>query len=369
MDPGVIEEIAKADPPSSPEVHNLTSLSVLIPCRNEAQFIGACLDSVISNGYPHDRMEILVVDGMSEDATREVVRTYADTYPFVRLLENPRRITPCALNIGIAGARGDVVIRLDAHATYQPGYIERCVDALDRYGADGSGGIWNVVPRNDGIVSRAVIAVMTHRFGGAAQYRRAAGDEPQPVDLVPFFCCRRATLLRAGEFNEQLVRHQDFEYTVRLRRMGARFVLVPRAVCNYYARTDLRSFFVHSFRDGMWVILAAARSKVLPFSPRHLTPLVFVAALVAGSIAAPFSSLAADALAAVAIAYVVATAGAAAQIALRERTAGLFLVAPPVFAGRHLMFGLGSLVGLIRIAGTPQLWRRLLGNRRPCTAS
>lgn len=334
---------------------DLPSLSVVIPCRNEARFIGACLNSIIGNGYPNDRMEILVVDGMSGDGTRDIVRSWAGKYRLIRLLDNPRGITPCALNVGIAEARGDVIMRVDAHAIYDPGYVEYCVEALARYGVDDTGGIWKVVARTDGIVSRAVVDVMTHRFGGAARYRRTAGGEPQLVDLVPFFCCRRETLTLAGQFNERLIRHQDFEYNFRLRRMGARFMLVPRAVCNYYARTDFKSFCLHSFRDGLWVILAAAYSDVLPLSLRHLTPLVFVVALIAGCIAAPFSRLAAYGLAVIGAAYASAALGSAAQIAARQRNSSLFFVTPLIFAARHIMFGLGSLIGLVRVAAPRRL--------------
>lgn len=344
-------------------------LSVVIPCRNEAAFIGACLESLVCNGYPTDRMEILVVDGMSGDGTREIVRSCARNYRFVHLLDNPHEITPCALNIGVNEARGDVIMRVDAHATYEPGYIEYCVAALGRYAVDGTGGIWKVVARTDGILSRAVVAAMTHSFGGAARYRRAAGNEQRLVDLVPFFCCRRETLMRAGQFNERLVRHQDFEYTVRLRRMGAQFMLVPRAVCNYYARSDLKSFCAHSFRDGLWIILATAYTDVLPLSLRHVTPLVFVTALVVGSIAAPFSTLAAQVLAVIGTVYVAGALGAGAQIAVRERSAGLLVVTPPVFAARHITFGIGSLFGLLRVAVSRELWHGLISSQRAAAAS
>lgn len=324
-------------------------LSVIVPCRNEARFIAACLDSIVGNGYPADRMEVLVVDGMSSDGTREVVCSYAGRYPFIRMLDNPRRITPCALNIGIAAARGDVVIRMDAHATYEPGYIGYCVDALERYGADNAGGVWRVTAPDGGLISKATLAVMAHRFGGAARYRShrpTDGAEPLMAELVPFFCCRRETLRKIGPFNERLVRHQDFEYVVRLRRAGARFMLVPRAVCNYYARTGFRSFCLHNFRDGMWTILAAAYSEVLPFSLRHLVPLIALVVLVGGCVAAPFSVLVRYVLGALLLAYAAAALFSAAQIAARERRPDLSFAVPPIFVARHVAFGLGSLVGL-----------------------
>src|SRR5215471_15258812 len=91
-------------------------VSVLIPCRNEGEFIGACLNSVITNGYPLDRLQVVVADGMSTDATRAIVTTWSAQHSCITLIDNLHLITPCALNIGIAAALGDVIIRLDAHA-------------------------------------------------------------------------------------------------------------------------------------------------------------------------------------------------------------------------------------------------------------
>jgi glycosyltransferase involved in cell wall biosynthesis len=342
---------AGRDPAHAPDASGLPRVSIVIPCRNEANFIEACLDSIIFNGYPGDLLEVLVVDGMSTDGTRNLAEAWRAKYPVVRVLDNPRGITPCALNLGIHAARGDVIMRVDAHATYEPGYVEFCVDALRRYGVDDTDGIWHVTARTGGVVSRAVVNVMTHRFGGAAAYRRGAG-QPQLVNLVPFFCCRRETLAAAGPFNERLIRHQDFEYNVRLRRMGCRFMLVPKAICNYYARTDLKSFCRHSYRDGLWVILASHYSEVLPFSIRHLVPLFFVSALILGCIAAPFSTIAAYGLAAILALYRVGAFISAAQIAIREQTVLLLALTPCIFAARHLMFGLGSLAGCVRIVAS-----------------
>src|SRR3982750_4327009 len=101
-------------------------LTVVIPCWNEARFVAAFLDSVLANDYPADRFEILLVDGMSDDGTREIVRKYAEADPRLRLIDNPGHSKPVALNLGILESRGDVVIRLDVHACYQNDYLRRC---------------------------------------------------------------------------------------------------------------------------------------------------------------------------------------------------------------------------------------------------
>src|ERR1700693_2771441 len=115
-------------------------ISIIIPCRNEVRFIANCLDSVLGNGFPLERLEILIVDGMSDDGTRAIIRDYAARYPLVRLLDNLHRVTPYALNIGIREAKGDVIMRLDAHTICARDYIARCVGVILRYGADDVGG-------------------------------------------------------------------------------------------------------------------------------------------------------------------------------------------------------------------------------------
>ena len=116
-------------------------VSIVMPCRNEAAYIGPCLNSVLATDYPLDRVEVLVADGRSDDGTREIVERCAARNPCVRLLDNPARITPAALNTAIRAATGDVIIRMDAHGVYPSDYVSRLVDALLETGADNVGGL------------------------------------------------------------------------------------------------------------------------------------------------------------------------------------------------------------------------------------
>ncbi len=333
-------------------------VSVLIPCRNEGDFIGKCLTSIIHGGYPLDLLEIIVVDGVSTDATRAIVASFAEKYPFVRILDNLKLHTPHALNIGIAAATGEVIIRMDAHATYDPGYISYCLDAMERFGAEDVGGVWNIIPRTSGIAGRVIARALAHKFGGAAKYRTCSGTEPEFVDLIPFFCCRRETLQKTGDFNLKLMRHQDFEYNVRLRNNGVRFMLAPRAVCNYFARTDLKSFVSHSYKDGLWVILASSYTDVLPLAVRHVIPLLFVGAVVILGFAGAFVPVALEIWAAMLATYLVADVVASMQIAIAERSILALPVAAAIFPLRHFAFGCGSLAGALRILCSARLWTR-----------
>jgi len=131
-------------------MNNKPLISIIIPCRNEGRYIGKCLDSIIAQDYPNPHplpppqvgreggrgsIEVLVVDGMSEDGTRDIIRSYTQEHSFIRLLDNPKKITPCALNTGIKNAQGEIIMRMDAHTTYEKNYISKCMKYLDEYNA------------------------------------------------------------------------------------------------------------------------------------------------------------------------------------------------------------------------------------------
>lgn len=214
-------------------------VSIVVPCRNETEYIRPLLDSILANTYPRDRLEVLIVDGMSDDGTRAVIAEYVARHPVIRLLDNPKRITPCALNLGISRARGTIIVRMDAHASYPPNYVADLVDWLERTGADNVGGAWVTLPGGDTATARAIAAALSHPFGiGNARYRLGT-TELREVDTVPFGCFRRDVFDRVGLFDEELVRNQDDEFNFRLLRAGGRILLVPGVVSHYYARRTL----------------------------------------------------------------------------------------------------------------------------------
>jgi len=175
-------------------------VTAVIPCRNEARYIGPCLDSLIRCDYPKERLEVLVCDGLSEDGTRDVVAGYAARHSFIRLVDNPRRITPCAMNAGIREAHGDVIMPMGAHAVYSASYISRLVAALEETGADNVGGVLVTLPANETALARALAVGLSHPFGVGNSYFRIGAAERRLVDTVPFGCYRRAVFDRIGVF-------------------------------------------------------------------------------------------------------------------------------------------------------------------------
>ena len=260
-------------------------VSVIVPCRNEEQHLGRCLDSILASDYPRDRMELFVVDGMSNDRTRDIVASYAARYPVIQLLDNPRRIAPCGLNIGIAAARGEVIVRMDAHVIYSPSYLPILVRALLERGADNVGGVLETLPGADTPMARAIALGLAHRLGVGNSYFRVGAREPRWVDTVAFGCFRREAFERAGLFDEELVRNQDDEFNARLIRRGGRILLMPTARAYYVARTSLRQLWRMYFQYGYFKPLVARKvGRVMTL--RQLVPSLFLTTLGASGLAA-----------------------------------------------------------------------------------
>ncbi len=325
-------------------------VSVIVPCRNEAPFLGVCLDSIVTGDYPKDRLEILVVDGMSEDGTRAIAQDYAHRHPFVRVLDNPRRITAAALNTGIAAARGEVIAWMSAHNRYARDYLTRSVEYLEAYGADNVGGVLVAVPRRPTLMGRAIARALSHRFGVGNSYTKIHVKEPKWFDAVFGGCYRRKVFERVGVFNERLVRGQDMEFHIRLRKAGGRILLVPSIVSYYYARSDIRSFWKYSWINGVWAILPFLYSKGMPVAWRHLAPLAFVLCLLGSIALGLLAPVGWWLLAGIAGIYLGTTMVASAQVAVTARDMRYVAVMPIAFGALHLAYGLGSLWGLAEAA-------------------
>jgi len=318
---------------------------VIIPCRNERAFIRGCLESVTGGDFPEDRLEVLVVDGMSDDGTREEVEKFAAAHRSVSLHDNPRRIAPTALNVGIRQARGAIIVRTDAHSRYPRNYIASLVEWLEKSGADNVGGVWITRPANDSAKARAIAAGLSSPFGVGNAHFRIGVREPKWVDTVPFGCYRREVFDRIGLFDEELVRNQDDEFNARLIRRGGRILLVPDIVSEYFARESLGKLWRTYFQYGYFKPLAARKVGAV-LTGRQLVPALFVALLIAGGALAWFVPIAAASIASVLAVY------AAADLLFAVRSGvssgwSTVLWLTLVFPVLHVSYGLGYLKGVL----------------------
>lgn len=318
-------------------------VSVVIPCRNERGWIDSCLESLLRTTYPLDRLEIIVVDGMSDDGTRDAVARHAAEHPQVRMLDNPARITPVALNVAIASARGDVIVRMDAHNIFPDSYLSALVDWLVRSGADNVGGVCVTEPGGPGPVARAIAIAMAHPLGVGNSHFRIGTSEPRWVDTVPFGCYRREVFERIGMFDEDLIRNQDDELNTRLVRAGGRILLVPDVVSTYHARDSLAKLWRMYFQYGYFKPLVARKVGGV-FTWRQLVPPTFVLGLAASLLLALLVPATAPLLAALAASYALLLLAAALPAARRHgvRVAIALCAAIPVL---HFSYGLGFVRG------------------------
>lgn len=327
---------------------SLPFVSVVIPCWNEVAFVGAFLESALGQTYPADRIELLLVDGMSTDGTREVVASFGARHQRLRMLDNPGHSKPVALNMGIRAAIGDVIVRLDVHASYPPDYIERCVAGLRAHpDADNVGGIRRSVPRDDGLLSRAIALSTTDTFGAGNSKYRTGARTPQWVDTVFGGCYRRRVFDDIGLFDEHLTRAQDREFNNRLREAGGKILLLPDIVCVYYPRSDFPEFCSWMFEAGYWPFAASRSVGRWIGSWRNVVPLGFVLAVAGGAALAPFSRRARRMTGGILGAYGTLALLSSARLARRHRDARLLAALPLVFVTTHVVYGAGSVWGII----------------------
>ena len=324
-------------------------ISVIIPCRNEEKFIAKCLDSVIANDYPKDRLEVLVVDGVSEDETRRIVTRYVQQYPFIRLLNNAKKISPVALNIGIKYAKGEIIMRVDAHAIYEKDYISKCVKYLDEYGADNVGGTMITLPRDNTLVGRVIVSALSHRFGVGGSVFRTGSKKPRWVDTVFGGCYKREVFGKVGFFNENLAGNQDLEFNLRLKRVGGKILFHPEIVSYYYTRSGFKSFCKNNFRNSFWAIYSMKFVNHTPFSLRHLVPIAFVLSLIVSAALSVFSQIFLWLFLFILGSYALTNVYFSIKITAKEKDFRYLFLMPLIFATLHISYGLGSLWGLLKV--------------------
>jgi succinoglycan biosynthesis protein ExoA len=325
-------------------------VSVIAACRNERKFIRDFLDSLCRQALGTIKIEVLIADGMSVDGTRQVLELYRRIVLPLRVIDNPKKIASAGLNAAIRAARGEIIIRMDAHSEYAPDYIRRCLEVLNETSADNVGG--PALTRADGYLGRAIALAYHCRFAcGGAKFHDA--EYEGYLDTVPYGCWRKSTLERIGLFDECLSRNQDDELNLRLISSGGRIWQSPKIVSWYRPRARLTALFRQYFQYGFWKV-SVIRKHAKRGSWRHLIPascLLAGLALLLGAVGASLSGSAAwkstfvTAGAGFAALYVAVSIGAAVLIARRDGWR-FFPVLPIVFATYHFSYGLGFVLGL-----------------------
>ena len=320
---------------------SLPVVSVVVPMLDEAGFIGACLDGFSAQTYPHDRLEVIIVDGGSTDGSRAYVERRAASEPWVRIVDNPRRKAAAAFNIGADAARGEVVCLFSAHGVPAEDYVERSVAVLAETGAAGVGGRYLHIGIDP--ASSAVCLAMVSPFGMASPHRSATAR--RTVDTISHPAYVREHLLAVGPFDERLARNSDYEMNFRLRRAGHELVFDPSISSIYRPRGSLTALARQFWWYGRWKERVARRHPG-SLRPRHLV----APAATAGLLAAPVVALVAGSggrrlVAGAAVSYTALLAAAVAKAAPGAHGASARALAAS-FPVMHLAWGGGFLASL-----------------------
>jgi succinoglycan biosynthesis protein ExoA len=323
-------------------VNALPRLSIIIPMRNEREWIDRCLGAILRQDYPPELMEILVVDGMSDDGSYQHLLALSEHEPRLRVLRNPRKIVPSSLNLAIREARGDVIVRVDAHTEIAPDYLRVGAELLARTGADNVGG--PMVKIGGGPIGDAIAGAMSSRFGIGSYFQY--GTEEREADTVYMGMWPREAFERVGLFDEELVRNQDDELSYRIRKAGGRIIVSPAMRSLYQNRQSWRKLVRQFYEYGLW------KTRVLQKHPRqmsvrHYVPPGFDAVVIAGLASGPWGGATGPlaALAALGV-YALAMAWVASREAGRGGRRRYWLALVLI----HHAWALGFLTGMVRFA-------------------
>lgn len=259
----------------------MKSVSITIPCRNEQQYIGKCLQSIVDCNYDKSMLSVFVCDGLSDDQTPAIIKDYSNRYNFIHLIENKKKTTPFALNLGLKANNADIKIILGAHAEIYPDYITKCIEAFtfdDQLGC--VGGVIENVYENE--ISEVIGKAMQSSFGvGNAHFR--TGQKDGYVDTVAFGAYKKEVFEKIGYFDEELIRNQDDEFNFRLLKNGFKIYLFRPIQSKYYVRASFKKLYKQYYQYGYWKVYVNKKHQTIT-TMRQLVPLFFVLYLFGGAL-------------------------------------------------------------------------------------
>ena len=263
----------------------MPKISIIIPLLNEQKYIVNSLESILKSDYEMSDMELILVDGGSVDKTLDIVDEYLKKYSFIKLLHNPKKIVPIAMNIGIKASTGEYIFRLDAHTTYPTNYLSTLIAWHQKLDAQNVGTPIETKVKNINAKSNAIAKVLSNKFGVGNSEFRVGVNKLSEVETVPFGCFKKSTFEKYGVYDERLERNQDIELNKRIVKGGGKIYLLPDIFCSYYARETFGALAKNNFSNGKWNILTAYYTKEFSsLNLRHFVPLLYILSLLLPSI-------------------------------------------------------------------------------------
>ncbi len=322
-------------------------VSIIVPCYNEQSTIRLLLEALREQTYPRAGMEVIIADGFSTDGTREAIAAFQRDFPdlCVRLVENAHRSIPSGVNRAIEAARGEIILRLDAHSKPYPDYVENSISAHDQGRGANVGGVWEIRPGDVTWIANSIAVAAAHPLGvGDALYRHT--KHAAEVDTVPFGSFRRTLIEQIGLFDESLLTNEDYEFNARVRKSGGKIWLDPSIRSIYFARPTLLELIRQYWRYGFW------KWRMLRRYPdtlrwRQALPPLFVLGLIGLTLLSIFLPLARVLLAGELFLYFSIMILAGLHAALQQRKAYFIVGLPLAIAAMHLSWGSGFLWSIL----------------------
>jgi len=317
-------------------------VSVIIPCRNEKVYIENCVNAILSNDFDATSIEVIIVDGFSDDGTRTIIKDKILKNPSVKLIDNPAKKTPHAFNLGIENSTGEYIIIVGARCVISVNYIRTCIDILYKDTSIGcvGGRVENIYENKR---SKLIAYAMSSPFGvGGGNFRIKNKDGF--VDTVGTPAYRKSIFSEIGLFDIQLVRNQDDELNYRLIKNGYKIYFTVKTSLSYYVRADYKKLFRQYYQYGYWKIFINKKHKTIT-TVRQLVPLIFLLYLTGGIVLSLFSKWIFFTFSALWLVYIIMGVYSAFQVSRILRYIPEIIYA---FFILHISYGYGYFIGFIR---------------------
>jgi len=328
--------------------HSNHLISLIVPCFNEENTIEKLLEAIRSQTVPLEVVEVIIADGFSTDNTRNKINEYRIKHPDlnITIIDNEKKVIPAGLNKAIKAAKGDIILRMDAHAYPASDYIEKSVAALTAGLGDNVGGVIDIRPPNNSWIARSISVATAHPLGvGDAKYRWTT--KTSEVDTVAFGCFYKSTVDKAGYYNESLTANEDYELNARLRKMGLKIWVDPAIRAVYFSRPDLKSLAKQYYSYGFWKV------RMLRMFPdtirwRQALPPLFVFGILMLLLLSVIWFPAFWIFVIVSLLYLFILAIGALKPAFTQKDAALFIGIPLAIMTMHFSWGTGFWMSLLK---------------------
>ncbi|MDB4956390.1 MAG: glycosyl transferase [Myxococcales bacterium] len=322
----------------------LPRVTIAMPAYNEENYIAACIESVQAQDYPRELIEILVADGRSTDRTRAILAKLSAEDPRIQTIDNPERLQAAGLGLLVKAAQGDIIVRMDVHCEYAPDYVRKCVETLERTGADNVGGAQRAKAKT--FFQRALCAALDSPLGvGGAKYRSA--DSEGFVDTVFLGAFRRRVFETVGMWDPRAITNEDSELNQRILEGGGQIYLSRDIIVHYFPRDSLKSLAKQYYKYGRGRARTLIKLGSFP-TLRPALPFIMVSAGAVMVLVPPLWPVAAAAAAT----YALATGGEAIRVG-RKVGAKAIPIVWSIFPAIHAAHGAGFAAGLWQYLRTP----------------